>query len=234
MKKVKIIVLILSSLFTVIGLDAGNTYADGDRHLVVYIDPHYGGRENGPTVDKKNKGKEVTLSIAQAIRRELVSNKIEAYLSRDDDTFIPSGDRWFYAKKKGADIYLSLRLRPQDRDCAQLYYAKRRPIRNGTANTEGPGEIASNVIGDATTQESLRLAGLVSNSLKNNEMSLCSTVNTKKDVIFETADFPAVIIEFGITRETRQQSYVIDPAKIDVLAKSIASAIKEFIEMQPH
>lgn len=228
----KIFVLILSLLFTMIGLDTGPVYAAGDGHIVVYIDPHYGGRDNGPTVDKRNKGKEVTLNIAHVIQRELLSNQINAYLSRDDDIFIPSGDRWFYAKKKGADIYLSLRLRLQDRDCVQIYYAKRQPIRNRSVTTEEAGKIVSNVTDDAITKESLMLANLVSNSLNNEEMSLCGTVNAKKDIVFETADFPAVIIEFGILREAGQRSYVLDPAEIDAIAKSIVIAIKKFIEVQ--
>jgi N-acetylmuramoyl-L-alanine amidase len=228
----KIFILILSSLFTMIGLDTGPVYAAADGHIVVYIDPHYGGRDNGPTVDKRNKGKDVTLNIAQVIQRELLSNQINAYLSRDDDIFIPSGDRWFYAKKKGADIYLSLRLRFQDRDCVQIYYAKRQPIQNRSATSEEAGKIVPNVTGDAITKESLMLANLVSNSLKNKEMSLCGTVNAKKDIVFETADFPAVIIEFGILRETGKRSYVLDPAEIDAIAKSIAIAIKKFIEVQ--
>jgi N-acetylmuramoyl-L-alanine amidase len=228
----KIFFLILSSLFTMVGLDTGHVYAAGVGHNVVYIDPHYGGRDNGPVIDKKNKGKEVTLNIAQAIQRVLLNNQIKAYLSRDEDIFIPSGDRWFYAKKKGADIYLSLRLRLQDRDCVQIYYAKRQPIRNKSANAEDAGKNVSHVAGDAITKDSLTLAGLVSSSLKNNEMSLCSTVNAKKDVIFETADFPAVIIEFEISRDTGQRSYVLDPTKIDAIAKSIAIAIEEFIEVQ--
>ncbi|HJW31104.1 MAG TPA: N-acetylmuramoyl-L-alanine amidase, partial [Saprospiraceae bacterium] len=156
----------------------------------------------------------------------------KAYLSRDDDIFIPSGDRWFYAKKKGADIYLSLRLSLQDRDCVQIYYAKRQSTRNKSATTEEAGKIVPNAAGDSITKESLMLADLVSNSLKNKEMSLCGTVNAKKDIVFETADFPAVIIEFGILRETGQRSYVLDPAKIDAIAKSMAIAIKKFIEVQ--
>jgi N-acetylmuramoyl-L-alanine amidase len=227
----KIFVLILSSLFTMIGLNTGPVYAAGNGHIVVYIDPHYGGRDNGPVVDKRNKGKEVTLNIAQVIQRELLSNQINAYLSRDDDIFIPSGDRWFYAKKKGADIYLSLRLRLQDRDCVQIYYAMRQQIRNRSATTEEAGKIVPYVTGDAITKESLMLADLVSNSLKN-KTSLCSTVNAKKDIVFETADFPAVIIEFGIMREAGQRSYVLDPAEIDAIAKSIAIAIKKFIEVR--
>jgi N-acetylmuramoyl-L-alanine amidase len=227
-----ILIIVLSSLFAMIGPHIGHVYAAVDRHAVVYIDPHYGGRDNGPVVDKKNKGKEVTLNIAQAIQRELLSNQIKAFLSRDDDIFIPSGDRWFYAKKKGADIYLSLRLRLQDRDCVQIYYAKRQPIRNTSVLTEEVGKIVPHVTGDVITKESLMLADLVSNSLKNNEMSLCSTVNAKKDIVFETADFPAVIIELGLSRETGQRSYVLDPSKINAIAKSIAIAVKEFIEVQ--
>ena len=231
MTGIKVISFLFLSLFMLIGSDAQSVLAGEHNYSAVYLDPHYGGRENGPRVDSKNKGKDVTLAIAKAIQRELSNNNITTYLSREDDVYIPRGDRWFFAKKRGADIYLSLRLILQDRDCVRLYYGKRRPadlMSTKTHDLEGDVPIDA---GEDRTQESIRLSELLSKSLKQSEQSLCSAVQTKKDVLFETADFPAVIVEFGMAREKRLHSYVVDPAKIDLIAKSFAIAIKEFIEM---
>lgn len=204
------------------------------RYAIVYLDPDYGGRKNGPDIDRKHKGKEVTLALARAVQRELVNRKVETFLSRDEDIFIPSGDRWFYAKKKGAHIYLSLRLRAQNRDCAQLYYAKRQPLlrKPHDRRSESGAEVADPRV-ESMARESLRLAEFLQKGLQDVAPALCGTVQTKKDVLFETSDFPAVIIEFGAARRADGRSYVIDPAKVDAMAVSLAQTLKDFIEAAP-
>jgi len=223
--------LILLALLSVMPrLEAHAADSQEHRYAVVYLDPHYGGRENGPAIDRKNKGKDVTLALARALQRELQNLKIETFLSRDEDIFIPSGDRWFYAKKKGAHIYLSLRLRVQGRDCVQLYYAKRQPPQRKPHDKSVPEAALSDPRVEAMARESLRLAEFLQKGMQHAAPALCGTVQTKKDVLFETSDFPAVIIEFGAIRRADQQSYVIDPGKIEAMAVSIAQAVKEFIE----
>jgi N-acetylmuramoyl-L-alanine amidase len=210
--------------------------ADAQEHhyAVVYLDPDYGGRKNGPDIDRKHKGKDVTLALARAIQRELVNRKVETFLSRDEDIFIPSGDRWFYAKKKGAHIYLSLRLRVQNRDCVQLYYAKRQPLLRKPHDRRSESEAAvSDPRIEATARESLRLADFLQKGMQDAAPALCGTVQIKKDVLFETADFPSVIVEFGAARRADGRSYVIDSAMVDPMAVSLAQTLKDFIEAAP-
>lgn len=230
MKRTSSFIIVLSLLCILSNRVSDAADAQKQRYAVVYLDPHYGGRENGPSLDRKNKGKDVTLALALALRRELLNRKVEPFLSRDEDIFIPSGDRWFYAKKKGAHIYLSIRLRVQPRDCVQLYYAKRQPLPFKQRDKGVPPEtVLSDPRVEVTARESLRLAETLSKGLKN----FCGGVQTKKDVLFETSDFPAVIIEFGAARRADQRSYVVDPAKVDAMAGSLAQAVKDFIETEP-
>jgi N-acetylmuramoyl-L-alanine amidase len=233
MKRTSSFIIILLLLCIMPNRDADATASPEHRYSIVYLDPHYGGRENGPSIDKKSKGKDVTLALATAIQRELQRRKIETFLSREEDIFIPSGDRWFYAKKKGAHIYLSIRLRVQDRDCVQLYYAKRPPLPRMGRATSGYETVISDPQVEAMVRESLRLSEFLSKGMLSAAPALCGTVQTKKDVLFETSDFPAVIIEFGVARRADRQSYVIDPVKIDAMAGSIAQAVRDFIESEP-
>lgn len=233
MKRTISSLIILSLLCLLSGRDADAADAQEHRYAVVYLDPDYGGRKNGPSIDRKIKGKDATLALGRAIQRELQSRKIEAFLSRDEDIFIPSGDRWFYAKKKGAHIYLSLRLRMQDRDCVQLYYAKRPPLPRTSRSAVGYETAISDPRVEAMVRESLRLSEFLSIGLKSAVPAVCGAVQTKKDVLFETSDFPAVIIEFGAARRGDQRSYVIDPAKVDAMAASLAQAVKDFMEAEP-
>ncbi len=217
-RNVRRFVLILLVLSVLAAWGTHPVYADGRRYVSVYLDPHYGGRDNGPAIGN-SKGKDITLAIAKAIRQELADNNIQTHLSREDDVYIPRGDRWFFAKKKGADLYLSIRLRLQDRDCVQLYAGR------SLGNTAPNGSTYEDL-----TKESDRLSALLSKSVRATDPPRCSVVQTKKDVIFETADFPAVIMEFGISATSRKHAYVSAPAEISALAKSIAAAIKEFME----
>jgi len=232
MKKTNLFFVILSLFCILSGRDVSAADAQKHRYAVVYLDPHYGGKENGPSIDRKTKGKDVTLALARAIQKELLNRKIETYLSRDEDILIPSGDRWFYAKKKGAHIYLSLRLRAQDRDCIQLYYAKRQPLQRNKRDKSVLETVIFDPRVEATVRESLRLSEALANGLKG-AAPVCGAVQTKKDVLFETSDFPAVILEFGAVRRADRQSYVIDPAKVDAMAGALAQAVKAFIEAEP-
>jgi len=232
MKRTTSFLILLALLSVMPRLEAHAADAQERRYAVVYLDPHYGGRENGPAIDRKSKGKDVTLALARAIQRELKDLKIETFLSRDEDIFIPSGDRWFYAKKKGAHIYLSLRLKAQGRDCVQLYYAKRQPLLRKSHDQRGLEAAVSDPRVEAMARESLRLSEFLQKGLQGAAPALCGTVQTKKDVLFETSDFPAVIVEFGAARHADQRSYVIDQAKIDAMAGSLAQAVKEFIEAE--
>ncbi len=224
--------IICSALFTIMVLNAERVPAEEHRHVSVCLDPHYGGRDNGPALDKKYRGKDVTLDIARAIQQELSNDNITSFLSREDDTYIPRGDRWFFAKKKGADLYLSIRLVLQDRDCVQLYHAAHQP---GMSSQDRPREAYKGSLyaaRETATRDSFLLSDVLLKCLKNNDLLHCCSVHTKADVLFETADFPAVIIEFGIARAQRQHSYMHEPANRETLAKSIAAAIKEFIEVR--
>ena len=232
MKRTTSFLILLALLSFMPRLEAHAADAQERRYAVVYLDPHYGGRENGPAIDRKSKGKDVTLALARAIQRELKNLKIETFLSRDEDIFIPSGDRWFYAKKKGAHIYLSLRLKAQGRDYVQLYYAKRQPLHRKSHDRSGLEAAVSDPRVEAMARESLRLSEFLQKGMQNTVPALCGVVQTKKDVLFETSDFPAVIIEFGAARRADQRSYVIDPAKVDAMAGSLAQAVKEFIEAE--
>ncbi len=221
----------LVMVFLAMGAAPGSLHADGHHYASVYLDPHYGGRDNGPLIDKRYKSKDLTLGIARAIQQELSNKNIRAYLSREDDVYIPRGDRWFFAKKKGADIYLSVRLARQDVDSVRIYYGKRSPAETKYVKADAEKDAAVSAAVEDRVGESARLAELLLKGLRAGKAAPCSSVHTKKDIIFETADFPAVIIELGASRTAEQHSYITDGAKINMIVQAIAAAIKEFIEV---
>lgn len=126
---------------------------------------------------------------------------------------------------------MSVRLAHQDSDCIRIYYGKPRPAETKYVKIDTEKDAAISEAVEDRVGESARLAELLSKGLRAGKATPCSSVHTKKDIIFETADFPAVIIEFGVSRTAGQHSYIIDAAKITTIAQAIAAAVKEFIEV---
>lgn len=80
----------------------------GARPLLV-LDPGHGGIDPGASGPKGEVEKEIVLAIAKAIRRVIeVDGRVEVQMTREDDRFIPLGDRVAFARSRGAALFVSL------------------------------------------------------------------------------------------------------------------------------
>ncbi len=81
----------------------------GSKTLVVAIDAGHGGKDVGAIGANRLLEKEVTLSMAKELKR-LIDRQpgMRAVLTRDQDVFIPLKERIAIAKKKNADIFISI------------------------------------------------------------------------------------------------------------------------------
>jgi N-acetylmuramoyl-L-alanine amidase len=81
--------------------------ADASQPLVM-IDPGHGGFDSGartPAMDEKD----LTLALALALRdRLLADGGVRVALTRDDDSFVALGERAEAARRRGADLFLSI------------------------------------------------------------------------------------------------------------------------------
>ncbi len=81
----------------------------GSKTLIVAIDAGHGGKDVGAIGANRLLEKEVTLSMAKELKR-LIDRQpgMRAVLTRDQDVFIPLKKRIAIAKKKNADIFISI------------------------------------------------------------------------------------------------------------------------------
>ncbi|MEM7277794.1 MAG: N-acetylmuramoyl-L-alanine amidase, partial [Pseudomonadota bacterium] len=79
------------------------------RDLVVAIDPGHGGRDPGAIGRGKTREKDVVLSIARKLARRVDAEPgMSAYLIRSDDTLVDHVERMERARRKNADIFISI------------------------------------------------------------------------------------------------------------------------------
>ncbi|MCE7030797.1 N-acetylmuramoyl-L-alanine amidase [Jiella avicenniae] len=83
--------------------------AAAERRLTIVIDPGHGGEDKGAVSPSGTMEKTINLENARMLRDVLNGYPgVDAELTRDDDTFIPLDDRAEIARRKDADLFLSI------------------------------------------------------------------------------------------------------------------------------
>ncbi|HAL69568.1 MAG TPA: N-acetylmuramoyl-L-alanine amidase, partial [Pseudomonas sp.] len=81
----------------------------GKRDIVVAIDAGHGGEDPGASGSSGQHEKDIVLQIARELQRQINSEKgFRAELTRTGDYFIPLRKRTEIARKKGADLFISI------------------------------------------------------------------------------------------------------------------------------
>lgn len=93
---------------------------DASRPLVV-IDPGHGGHDPGAANGEGGPvEKDVTLSLARALRDRLVRDgRLRVALTREDDRYLALQERYDIARRLGGDLFISLHADAADNDGAQ-------------------------------------------------------------------------------------------------------------------
>lgn len=83
---------------------------NGDNRPVIVLDPGHGGIDSGAVNTAAGiSEKTVVLDIARALRDKLeATGRYRIVLTRDDDTFVPLGDRVRIAREQQAKLFISL------------------------------------------------------------------------------------------------------------------------------
>ncbi len=81
----------------------------GKRDIVVAIDAGHGGEDPGASGSRGQHEKDIVLQIAKELQRQINTEKgYRAELTRTGDYFIPLRKRTEIARKKGADLFISI------------------------------------------------------------------------------------------------------------------------------
>ncbi|UNH39402.1 N-acetylmuramoyl-L-alanine amidase AmiC [Moellerella wisconsensis] len=83
--------------------------AGTDRPIIIMIDPGHGGEDPGAIGKYKTREKDVVLQIARRLKK-LIDNdpSMRAYMTRNEDVFIPLTVRVAKARKMQADLFVSI------------------------------------------------------------------------------------------------------------------------------
>ncbi len=83
--------------------------AGRDRPIVIMLDPGHGGEDPGAIGKHKTREKDIVLSIARRLKAMIDRQpNMRAYMTRNEDVFIPLKVRVAKARKQRADLFISI------------------------------------------------------------------------------------------------------------------------------
>lgn len=222
---------------------------DPARPLVV-IDAGHGGHDPG-AINKQTgqREKDVTLSIAQAIRDQLVKlGRVRVALTRNDDRFLILQERYGIARKMGADLFISIHAdsaendeaqgatvytlseTASDREAARLAARENKAdIINGVNLGGQSGDISSILI-DLTQRESMNISAAFARVLKREASPYVGFRSAYHRfaslMVLKAPDTPSVLFETGYISNITDAAFLGSREGQQKIAKGTARAIE--------
>ena len=227
--------------------------APADTRPVVVIDPGHGGIDYG-TQGGEIPEKNLVLAFGQALRDRLErAGKFRVVMTRDDDTFIPLGDRVRIAQKQGAALFVSIHAdalprgegdaqgatiytlsdKASDVEAERLAEAENRADLIGGVNlTEEPADVADILIDLArreTRTFSNRFARVLMNDMKTAVHMHKRPLKSAGFRVLKAPDVPSVLVELGYVSNKGDMGNLVSEAWRSRTADAMARAIDVFL-----
>ena len=233
----------------------------GKRDIVIAIDAGHGGEDPGALGPTKGQfEKHVTLSIAKELQRQINAEKgFRGELVRTGDYFIPLRKRTEIARKKGADLFVSIHADAAPRASAfgaSVYALSDRGATSETARWLADAENQSDLIGGAGNvsleDKDRMLAGVLLDLSMT--ASLSSSLNVGQKVlgqmgqitplhkrrveqagfmVLKSPDIPSILVETGFISNPNEARKLHSASHQKSLSRSIVTGVKQFFEQNP-
>ena len=229
------------------------------RDIVIAIDAGHGGEDPGAIGPGKVYEKNVVLQISKELQRQINAEKgFRAELVRTGDYFIPLRKRTEIARKKGADLFVSIHADAAPRSAAygaSVFALSDRGATSETARWLADSENRSDLIGGAgsvSLGEDQMLAGVLLDLSMT--ASLASSLNVGQKVlsnmgritplhkrrveqagfmVLKSPDIPSILVETGFISNPSEARKLQTASHQQALARSIHSGVKQFFHENP-
>ena len=221
---------------------------------VIVIDPGHGGEDPGAIGHFGSREKDVTLAVARRLKRILDAQpKLRCALTRNDDYFVPLGERVRRARAAQADLFVSIHadaVVSSSPRGSSVYVLSDRGASSTTARWLANKENEADLIGGvnlgqknehvAKTLLDLSLTATMQDSAKLGRHLLASLgeINPlhKRDIeyanfaVLRNPDVPAVLIETAFISNPEEERRLNDPAYQERLAQAISKGLQRYLE----
>jgi len=227
--------------------------ASADTRPVIVIDPGHGGIDNGTQTDTEAE-KNLVLQFGLALRDRLdKSGKYHIVMTREDDTFIPLGDRVRIARTQGAALFVSIHAdalpkgegdaqgatiytlsdKASDAEAQRLADAENRADAIAGVNlTEEPTDVADILIDLAqreTRNFSNKFAHMLMGEMKTTMRMHKHPLKSAGFKVLKNPDVPSVLVEIGYVSNKGDLEHLVSESWRSKAVGSIAQAVDAFM-----
>jgi len=193
----------------------------------ICLDPGHGGKDPGFQVGGHDE-KKYTLLLAQELREQLTRAGFKVSLTRTRDSFLELPDRPDLARRRNADLFISLHFNavassPGSVRGAEVYCLT--PAGAPSTNARGQGSGAGWFAGNQHNEKNMFLAYQVQKSLTQGLGVEDRAIHRARFAVLRDAIMPAVLIEAGYMSHPVEGQKIFDTGYRRQLARAIVNGI---------
>jgi N-acetylmuramoyl-L-alanine amidase len=227
------------------------------RVLVIAIDAGHGGQDPGASGRKGTREKDITLAIARKLKDRIdAESGMRAFLTRDNDVFVPLRERIVRARKQQADIFVSVHADAvRDRNIAgsSVYVLSAGRATNEASRMLADRENAADLMGGmALENKDDVLASVLLDLSQGASMSASNEAADKvlaqlirvgavldKEVkhaslkVLTSPDMPSMLVETAFISNPKEEAKLNDAAYQQRLADAILAGVRTYFYDNP-
>ena len=224
------------------------------KRRTIIIDPGHGGKDPGTSYQGKLNEKDIVLNFSKILKEKLINDGYRVFLTREIDKFIKLNDRVEFAKKKGADLFISIHADASKKDNVRgfsvytLSEKKMDKEAEKVANLENKGSVFSrkgliginltqsrNIIEDwqikqafkRANRSSFEFAEILVNNVKKKSKLLNRPHRYAGFAVLKSPNYPSVLVELGFITNDKDRNNLRSKNWQSILANKFVDAINE-------
>jgi N-acetylmuramoyl-L-alanine amidase len=206
------------------------------REVAICLDPGHGGKDPGFRVGS-NQEKKYTLLLAQELREQLKRSGWNVTLTRTRDNFIELPERPDIARRKKADLFLSLHFNavqasPSTVQGAEVYCMT--PSGAPSTNAGGEGGGAGWFNGNRWNDQNMSLAYQLQKALTRNPGVEDRGVHRARFAVLRDATMPAALIEAGFMSHPVEGRKIFTAEYRRQIARAIVEGLTAYRQLVTH
>lgn len=225
---------------------------DSNRPIVVMLDPGHGGEDPGAIGMNGTREKDIVLRIGKQLKRMIDAERnMKAFMTREEDIFIPLGVRVAKARKLNADLFISIHADAAPNRSARgssVFALSEKGASSAFAKTMAQSENSSDLIGGvkiaskdkflahtlldltqtATINDSLKLGKIMLGKVGGLNKLHSSQVEQAGFAVLKAPDIPSILVETAFISNPEEEQRLLDGDFQQQMAGSILSGVKSY------
>jgi N-acetylmuramoyl-L-alanine amidase len=228
-----------------------------NRDVIIAIDPGHGGEDPGAIGKNRTREKDVVLAIARELKKTLDTRPgMSAMLVRDGDYYVPHRDRFEFARKHRADLFVSIHadaFTRRDVSGSSVFVLSRKGASSEFARRLADSENSADLVGgvtlsdkddmlasvlldlsqSATMQASRSVADSVFAALNGVGKTHRNQVEYANFMVLKSPDVPSILVETAFISNPSEEQRLRDPAWQRKIAQVVGDGVQDYFFLSP-